>query len=754
MRRVRRRAGFLVTLVPRIALSVLAALSAAGLSASAPGAGGKELTLERIFADPPLGGTVAEGVAWAPDGSRVALIERAGTERDAPGTLVAIVAATGAKTTLLAEKDLPAFGAGDAAVKPSLRGYRWAPDGKALLLTGGADLFLFDLASSAVRRLTDSPAAEEDPKFSPDGRFLAFVRDHDLYALELASGREIRLSTDGGDNRINAQWDWLYGEELAGPGTPAYVWSPDSRAIAYVSLDQTPVPRYPLIDEMSVQPVVTSSPYPKAGDPNPIPSLRVVSVVPEPDGRALAHELKWPNGETYLVRVGWTPNGNAAWYQVIDRLQTRLQLTLLDRATGVSTPLLVETDAAWINLHDDLRFLADGRFLWSSERDGNRHLCLHDAAGRPIRQLTSGPWNVSAVVGLDEAAGTVFFVGKQKNVLELQLYRVQLDGSGFKRLTEEKGTHYVTEMAPGNRFAVDSFSAALVPPSTYLIDAAGRRKATLIDNGKAPWFEYAIGTQEFLTLKAKDGTTLHASLLKPADFDPAKKYPVVVYVYGGPGPQVVSDAWARSYTMFHSYLAGRGTLVFSIDNRGSGGRERAFERALLKRFGKIELEDQLVGVEYLKSLPFVDGERIGIWGWSYGGYMTTYALTNAPGVFKVGAAVAPVTNWLLYDSAYTERYLKLPSGNPDGYRDSSSVNQADKLGGALLLIHGTSDDNVHVQNTLQLAEKLYLAGKPYDLQLYPNKNHGIPGNPARLHLHRRIAEQLERYLRPEGAAAK
>ncbi len=614
--------------------------------------------------------------------------------------------------------------------------------------SGGTDLFLFEPGAKTTRRLTNTPAAEEELQFSPDGRFLAFVRERNLFALELASGREIQLSTDGGENRVNAQWDWLYGEELAEPGSTAYAWSPDSRAIAYISLDETLVPRFPLVDEMSVQPVVTLTPYPRPGDPNPVPSLRVVSVVPEPDGRSLAHELKWANGENYLVRVGWMPDGKAAWYELLDRPQTRLQLTRLDRATGVSTPLLVESDAAWINLHDDLRFLKDGRFLWSSERDGNRHLYLYDAAGRPVRQLTKGPWNVSAVVGFDEAAGTVFFVGKEKSVLELQLYRVQLDGTGLKRLTGERGTHLVTAMSPNNRWAVDSFSAAMVPPSSFVIDAAGRRTATLADNGNAPWFEYAVGKQEFLTLEAKDGTTLHASLLRPDGFDPAKKYPVIVYLYGGPGPQVVSDAWGRSYTMFHSYLASRGFLVFSIDNRGSGGRERAFERALLRRFGRIELEDQLAGVQYLKSLPYVDGERLGIWGWSYGGYMTAYALTNAPGVFKAGAAVAPVTNWLLYDSAYTERYLKLPSENPDGYRDSSPVNQADKLEGALLLIHGTGDDNVHAQNSLQLVEKLYTAGKPYDLQLYPNKNHGIPGNPARLHLHRRIADHFERALAP------
>lgn len=733
---MRRRSG-----VPLLGLLLLGLLAPAW-------AGDEPLTLERIFSDPPLAGRTAEELAWAPDGSRLALIERSGDEKDPSFSLVAVDPASGRRTTLLAAKDLPSFGAGDEAVTPALQKYRWLPDGKGLLLQGGGDLFVYEFESKSTRRLTDSAAAEKELQFSPDGRFLGFVRERDLYALELASGREIRLSTDGGENRYNAQWDWLYGEELTNPGTLAYAWSPDSRAIAYISLDETAVPRFPLVDEMSVQPSVTLTPYPKPGDPNPVPSLRVVSVVPEADGTRLAHDLAWPNGEAYLVRVGWLPDGKAAWYQVLNRAQTRLQLTRLERATGVSSPLLVETDAAWINLHDDLRFLKDGRFLWSTERDGNRHLWLHDAAGRPLRQLTRGPWNVTAVVGFDEAAGAVFFLGKEKSALELQLYRVQLDGTGFRRLTQERGTHFITGMAPNARWAVDNHSSALVPPSSVVIDAAGRRTATLADNSQAPWFAHALGSQEFLTLTARDGTTLHASLLRPADFDPAKKYPVIVYLYGGPGPQVVSDAWGRSYTMFHSYLASRGFLVFSIDNRGTGGRSRAFERVLLKRFGAIELEDQLVGVEYLKSLPYVDASRLGVWGWSYGGYMTAYAMTNAPGVFKAGAAVAPVTNWLLYDSAYTERYLRLPAENPDGYRDSSPVNQAEKLTGALLLIHGTGDDNVHAQNTLQLVEKLYAAGKPYELQLYPNRNHGIPGNPARLHLHRRIADHFERHLAP------
>jgi len=728
-----------------VASSLLAALVLFSIPASS--AGETALTLERIFSDPPLAGSSVERVRWTADGSRVAVLENSGgSGKDAILTLAVVDPETGTRTLRVTGADLPSFGTGESSFAPSLRDFEWAPDGKSLLLSGGGELFLFSVSQKATRRLTESAATEEDAQFSPDGRFLAFVRDHDLYALELASGREIRLSADGGDNRYNAQWDWLYSEELAGWDTPAYAWSPDSRAILYVSLDETPVPRFPLIDEMSVQPVVKPVPYPKPGDPNPVPGLRIVSVVPEPDGRRLAHELGWPNGDAYLVRFGWMPDGHAAWYQILDRPQTRLQLTRLDRASGASTPLLVETDDAWINLHDDLHFLADGRFTWSSERDGFRHLYLHDSSGAPIRQLTKGAWSVGEVVGVDEKSATVWFTGKEKSVLEQHLYRVKLDGSGLTRLTQEPGTHRVTSISPDFRWATDTHSAALVPPSSWLIDTAGRRKSALVDNRSAPWFEYRAGSVEFLTLAAKDGTILHATLHRPDDFDPSRKYPVIVYVYGGPGPQVAADTWMRSYAMFHAYMVSKGFLVFSLDNRGSGGRGRTFERALYKRFGKVELEDQLLGVDYLESLPFVDASRIGIWGWSYGGYMTTYALTNAPGVFRAGAAVAPVTSWLLYDSAYTERFLKLPAENPDGYRDSSPVNQAGQLEGALLLMHGTGDDNVHAQNTLQLAEKLYLADKPYDLQLYPNKDHGIPGNAARLHLHRRLADHFMRQL--------
>jgi dipeptidyl-peptidase-4 len=361
--------------------------------------------------------------------------------------------------------------------------------------------------------------------------------------------------------------------------------------------------------------------------------------------------------------------------------------------------------------------------------------------------VTSGTWEVTSLVTKDDPGEWIYFTATQASPLERQLYRVRSDGFEVNRLTWDPGTHSV-EMAPGGRYLLDTYSAVSQPPVIRVLDTEGRLLRTVVPVQAPTLGDYALATPQFLTVKGAGGATLYASLIKPADLDPKKRYPVVVYVYGGPHAQVVRDAWAGRTALFHQYLASRGFLVFALDNRGSGARGREFERTLLGRLGRVELEDQLAGVAYLKTLPYVDASRIGTWGWSYGGFMTCYALTNAPAVFRAGAAVAPVTDWRLYDSIYTERYLKLPAENPDGYRDSSPVNQAERLSGALLLIHGTGDDNVHWGNTLAFVDRLYRADKPYDLQVYPNLKHGIEAKKARIHLYQRIADHFVRYLRP------
>ena len=717
------------------------------LAASPALAAQPPLTVERIFSDPPPEGLLPAQVHWLPDGARFSFLEWVGEGKDASRTLWIEDAASGSRTKLLAESELAPIGEGEKAVRLTLAGYQFSPDGGSVLASGGGDLFLIELPGKQVRRLTASAGEEEVAEFSPDGRWVSFVRDNDLYALELASGREVRLSQGGDANHINGKLDWVYEEELAGRKPIGYAWSPDSRSIAYITLDETRVPRYPIVDPLVAHPVPEEQQYPLPGDPLPAVGLSIVQLAPGADGRLARRDERFEGDDAAMLpRFGWYPDGSAVWYEKLNRAQTRLELVREEATTGATRIILTETDPAWINLHDDQHFLPDGRFLWWSEQDGFGHLYLYDRAGA-ARRLTGGRWEVTRLARLDEAKGTVDFLATREGPLQRQLYRVRLDGSGLERLTRDDGTHAI-DVAPGGRFMLDTYSRALQPPALRVLDADGRVLRAVAPI-QPPTVDFrALADIEFTTVRTADGTTLQASLLKPAGFDPHRRYPVVVYVYGGPHAQVVSDAWGRSMAMFHAYLASRGFLVFSLDNRGSAARGREFERALLRRLGKTELDDQLAGVAYLKTLPYVDPERIGIWGWSYGGFMTCYALTNAPGVFKAGAAVAPVTDWHFYDSIYTERYLKLPAENEAGYRDSSPVNQAEKLGAALLLVHGSGDDNVHWSNTLSFVDRLYKAGKAYDLQVYPNLKHPIDSKAAHIHLYRRIAEHFERTLRP------
>jgi dipeptidyl-peptidase-4 len=710
-------------------------------------AGQQELTIERIFSDPPLDGTLPKQVRWLPDGRRFSFLETIGEGKGADSSLWVEDADSGARDRLLEERELSSFGGGVQAVTPRLEHYRWSPRGDAVLLSGGGDLFLVSLPDKHIRRLTATAAQEELGEFSPDGRWVSFVRDNDLYVLNLASNSEERLTVDGSPDHLNGKLDWVYEEELAGRKPIAYEWSPDSRWIAFLTLDETKVPVYPIEDRLRVHPSTSEQHYPQPGDPNPSASLSVIEVhaksgVPLRQSYALSG-----SGAEYLPRFGWTKGGDSVWFVELNRAQTQLWLKRLDADSGGVTTIYGLSDPSWLNIEGDPLWVSSHTFFWTSESSGYRHLVTGDTAngGLPARAITHGPWEVTDLVGKEPQDPWVYFTATETGPLERQLYRVRADGSRTERLTDEPGTHHV-EMAPGGAYMLDTYSTASRPPGLRVLDRNGRLVRDVRPVHPSTLDQYALGTIEFVTVKGAGGTLLHASIFKPADFDPKRRYPVVVYVYGGPHAQVVRDAWGGPRGLFHRYLASRGFLVFSLDNRGSAGRGRAFERTLLGRFGKVELEDQLAGVAYLKTLPYVDGSRIGIWGWSYGGFMTCYALTNSSGVFKAGAAVAPVTDWRLYDSIYTERYLKLPGENPDGYRDSSPITRAEELSGALLLVHGTGDDNVHWGNTLAFIDRLYKAGKAYDLQVYPNLKHDIAGKLARIQLYGRIADHFIRHL--------
>jgi dipeptidyl-peptidase-4 len=686
----------------------------------------RSLSLADLTADPPLAGRPATGAVWLAGGARFSYVLRRGSGDAAVSELWMEETGSGKKTLVVAtpglalpEDPLPEKAGEEKTPRKaaSLDDYRWSPDGRAVLVSGAEDLWLFDVAAKRLQRLTRGPGKEEFFSFSPDGSRVAFVRKNDLYVIDVAGRRETRLTSGGSDVIYNGRLDWVYEEELASRNGRGYEWSPDGRSIAYLRLDDNPVTPYPLVDFLAVPATVQWQHYPKAGAANPLASLHVVGI----DGKERAAFR--PEGDVYVVPgLSWTPDSASLCYRTLNRAQNREEVRLLSATQGTSRSLFVEEDPYWINVGEPPRFLPDGRYVFESERTGYAHLFVGRTSGGEAQQVTKGDWLVDDVAGVDPRRGIVYFTATRENVRRRLLYRVGLDGSGFVRLTASAGTH-AAELSPDGRFLLDTFSSVTKPPSLSLLDPLGR-EVRVVDRPASRLDEYALGLTEEVQLRAKDGTLLEGRLVKPADFDPARKYPVVVFVYGGPHSQVVRDAWGAT-SLFDHLLASRGFLVWSVDNRGSFGRGHTWESAIFREMGRHELADQLDGVRYLKSLPFVDGSRIGIWGWSYGGYLTLYALTNSPDVWRCGVAGAPVTHWKFYDTIYTERYMKTPPENPDGYARSAPLTKAADLRAPLLLLHGASDDNVHLQNTLAFIDALTKAGKPYALQIQPREKHGF-----------------------------
>lgn len=701
--------------------------------------GKEKLTLEAIFAGEPLEG-VPPRLSFLPDGTGFLQVTSDGEDK-----VLVREDWEGHRQELTRQSQLAVEG--EENLQLALVSFQVAPDGQKLLLTHDGDLFLWHFKESTVRRLTRTPEEEELAQFAPNSQWVSFVRSNDLYLLDLASGREVRLTFDGSETRLNGKLDWVYTEELYNRDSKAYAWSPDSQKFLYLSFDLSPLPTYPLVDLGPAHPQVSWLRYPKAGDPNSRVTVTVTAVPtaqnPAPQGVSLS--FQGPQRE-YVARYGFLPKGEGFWLLFLDRAQKNAELVRFDWPLASARVVLTEHDEAWINVEDDILWTQDGTLIFGSERSGFRHLYRLDPGTSQPLALTSGEWEVTEVLGLSHDQRFVYFAATEASPLERHLYRVPVRGGAVERLTHEPGTHSL-RAAPGCQAFVDAHSTISRVPQFRLLSAEGKVMRSLAYDKPPQLDRFQLGTVRFLTLKAADGTTLHASLLQPANFNPKKRYPVVVYVYGGPHAQVVRDGWGGRTALFHHFLAQEGFLVFSLDNRGSTARGRHFERALLGRFGKVELEDQLVGVSWLSKQPFVDAGRIGIWGWSYGGFMTLYALTHSQ-AFRAGAAVAPVTDWRLYDSIYTERYLQLPGENPEGYRDSSPLFAVKNLQAPLFLAHGTGDDNVHWQNTLNFISELVKAGKHYTLYLYPNKDHGIPGKNERLHLFSGIYNHFRRSLAP------
>ena len=725
-----------------------------------------QLTIERIFSSPDINGTQPVALRFSPDSERVTYL-RGKADDLRQQDLWEYHIAGGVNRMLVDSRvlvpDEESLDEVEKARRERMRiggkgivEYVWAPDGKSILFPLAGDLYLYTLdkpADTAVRRLTATAAFETDAKVSEQGRYVSFVRDQNLFVIDLESGAARQLTTDGGGPIRNGMAEFIAMEEM--DRDTGYWWSPDDRYIAYTQVDESQVElarRYQIFENSFK---VTEERYPFTGENNVRIRLAVLEVT---TGRQVWVDLV-DEEDIYLARVNWTPDSSAIVFQVQSRDQKRLDVFAADPTKGKGRLVLTETSDVWINLHHNLKFLEEspGEFIWSSERSGFQHLYRYNLDGEMLARITSGPWVVSHLQAVDEDRNLVFFSGFADSVLEQHLYSAPLSGEGGKnggalqKITSRPGWHSIVTAENGSAF-VDSFSNSDTPPQVSLHSPDGSRLTWLVENKPDethPYFPYRDRHQqpEFGTLEAEDGQMLYYSMLKPVDFDPEKKYPVIVYVYGGPGVQVVNRDWDKN-GVFHQYLQQQGYIVFSLDNRGSANRGTAFEFPIHKKMSLIETRDQARGVQFLRTLDFVDSERIGIYGWSYGGYMTLMALMQAPDSFMVGVAGAPVTDWRLYDTHYTERYMSTPADNPEGYELSNVLSHVQELRGPLLVIHGMADDNVLLNHSTLLFRKLQMEKIPFESMLYPDETHGFRDPSVNIHRMRLSMAFLNRYLQP------
>jgi dipeptidyl-peptidase-4 len=693
-----------------------------------------ELSIQGIYGSNEFGSQLV-AVNWMDDGRSFTVVER----EDGLADLFRVDAVSGERELLVSGADLVPSGS-DTPIR--LGSYRFSADGSKLLIMTDAQriwrrssagtFYVWDFDTKTLTPVSLQPGLQQYAKLSPDNRRVAFVRDNNIYLSDLAAGDEIALTTDGGGDIINGTTDWVYEEELS--LVDGFRWSPDGARIAFWRFDQSAIPSFYLSDQMSLYPDQVPVRYPKAGTENSKVRLGVVEI----ESGSTTWIDTGSDQEYYLARMDFADSPHEIWLQRLNRHQNRMDLMLADVRSGAARTIMTDTDEAWLDIDfNDLIWIDDGRkFSYTSERDGYAHIYLFNRDGTLDRQLTRGEWEVLGVYGVDEERGYVYFTASTEGPLYRPLYRVGLDGDGLERLSGATGSHRVS-FDPTFTYYVDTYSEAGIPPTQTLRTADGDPVRTLADNSELMSGVEALNLArpEFITVPAADGTDLNAWIIKPPSFDPSQTYPLLMYVYGGPGSQTVNDSWGGSRYLWHQLLASKGYIVASVDNRGTGARGAKFKKVTYLNLGKYEVADQIAAATHFASLPYVDAERIGIWGWSYGGYMASFSILKGHGVFKAAIAGAPVTDWRLYDTIYTERYMRTPQENPDGYAESAPQAFADLLEGNLLIVHGTGDDNVHPQNTYQLVEELIQANKQFQLRLYPNQPHGFRGTVRRVNLY-------------------
>ncbi len=711
-------------------LTALAAVLALATPAMA-----EKLTPQRVFADPNLSGPTAKGVALSPDGKRVTYLKgkaeaanvqdlwAADVKGGEPYRLInSATLSSGAKELSEAEK------ARRERARVSARGiveYSWDKQGRFILVPLDGDLYLDSIADGKVTRLTETPGDEVDAKVSPKGAYVSYVRDQNLYIKPVAGGPEKALTTEGKDALSFGVAEFIAQEELS--RATGYWWSPDEAHIVYARVDENGVDIVPRADIGPTGATVVNQRYPRAGRPNAVVDLFVRDLA---SGKVVQLDLG-ANKDIYVARVAWAQDGKTVYVQRLSRDQKTLDLIAFDPTTGAGKTILTETDTHFIELLDNFRALQDGTFLWGSERDGASHLYRYAADGKLIAQITKGDWPVDKLEGVDEARKVAIFGASMDSPLERRIYEVSYAKPGKPKALTSGGGWWSAKVAEAGGAFAGSYSDPKTPPQTALYSADGKLVRWIEENklaeGHAYWpYASTLPVPEYGSLKAADGSALYYEILKPIGFDPAKKYPAIVSVYGGPHAQRVTKSWHSPSE--RTYLEA-GYVVFKLDNRGSGNRSAAFKRALDRNLGTVEVDDQLQGAKFLQSLPYVDADKLGVMGWSYGGFMTLMLLTADNTPFKAGAAGAPPTEWGLYDTAYTERYMGTPADNKAGYAYSDINTRLDKLKpGSLLLLHGMADDNVIFENSTRVIAALQKKAIPFEMALYPGERHSAPGS--------------------------
>ncbi|UCF18241.1 MAG: S9 family peptidase [Gemmatimonadota bacterium] len=719
---------------------VTALLIAANARAQVP-----QLSVEGIFGSDDFRTDLAS-IDWMADGRHYATVD---SDDGGHTSLYQVEVVSGRRTLLIDGSELVPAG-DDRHI--AIDSYTFSPDSSSLLIATDvqqiwrrsreATYYVWDFRAKTLTPVSSRPGYQRYAKFSPDGLRVAFVRDNDIYVTDLSTGLERALTFDGNGDIINGTTDWVYEEELS--LSDGFRWSPDGRRIAYWRFNQSNIPTFYLLDESKLYPELIPVRYPKSGTRNSDVKLAVVELG---SGRTTWIDVGPASEEFYIARMDFADSPDEIWFQRLNRHQNRMDLLLADVRTGQSRLVMSDSDEAWLDLSEPVWIDGGRKFLYTSERDGFAQLYLYERDGSLIRKVTTAEWEVTETFGVDEDEGVVYYTGAGEGPSIRPLYRVGLDGEGLTRLSDASGRHRI-EFDPTFTYYLDTYSSAGVPPVQIIRTVTGDPVRTLADNTVLADKLEALRLRrpEFLKIPIDEAVELEAWLIKPPDFDPTRRYPLLMYVYGGPGSQTVTDAWGGDRYLWHQLLASAGFLVASVDNRGTGARGARFKKVTYLNLGAYESADQIAAARYFAGLPYVDGSRIAIWGWSYGGYMAALSLFKGADVFKAGISVAPVTDWRLYDTIYTERYMRTPEENPEGYAASAPLAYADQLSGRFLLIHGTADDNVHPQNSTQLVQRLIEADKQFELRFYPNKAHSISGSTTRVNLYTLMTRFLKENL--------